>query len=40
MNFRHMPELNRRLGYWGALVAMMALGTGIWFGIRQIPQAP
>jgi len=35
MNFRHMPELNWRLGYWGALVAMMALGTGIWFGIRR-----
>lgn len=35
MNFRHMPELNWRLGYGGALVAMIALGNGIWFGIRR-----
>jgi len=35
MNFRHMPELNWRLGYGGALVAMIALGNGIWFGLRR-----
>jgi hypothetical protein len=34
MNFRHIPELNWRLGYWGALVAMIVLGMGVWFGIR------
>ena len=35
MNFRNIPELNWRLGYFGALAAMVLLGAGIWLGIRR-----
>lgn len=35
MNFRHIPELEWRLGYEATLVAMMVLGTGVWLGIRS-----
>ena len=33
MNFRTMPGLGAKLGFWEALGGMILLGTGIWFGI-------
>ena len=30
MNFRHMPELDERWGYGGALAAMVVIGVGLW----------
>jgi magnesium transporter len=35
MNFRHMPELEWRLGYVGAVAAMIVLGAAMWFGINR-----
>jgi hypothetical protein len=35
MNFHHMPELGWRLGYLGALSAMIVLGAAMWFGISR-----
>jgi hypothetical protein len=34
MNFRYMPGLGFRFGYWGALGGMALLGGLIWVGIR------
>jgi Mg2+ and Co2+ transporter CorA len=34
MNFHNMPELGWRLGYLGAIVAMIVLGTVMWVMIR------
>jgi magnesium transporter len=35
MNFAHMPELQWRYGYYGALVAMVAACAGLWVGFKR-----
>jgi magnesium transporter len=36
MNFDYMPELKWRFGYVGALVAMLAVGLGLYFYLRKV----
>lgn len=36
MNFRHMPELNARFGYYGCLAAMVLIGAGLAAYFRKI----
>ncbi len=36
MNFAHMPELNWKFGYVGALISMLVIGLAIYFYFRKI----
>lgn len=35
MNFRYMPELGWKYGYFGALFLMFVIGTGMWLWFRK-----